>query len=251
MILPKERGSQYMKKAKKNKYLITAILTGKGGSKLKNKNIFKINGKPLLSYPCTAAKKVKEINNYFVSSENKKILNLAEKYGYEKIVRPTALSMRNSLHKDVLVHAVKHLKRKNILPDILVVLLANSATIKTKWISQAIKLLKSHPKATACVPVIQDNDHHPFRAKKIDSNNYLKSFFKFKKKISSNRQDLIANFFLCHNFWVIKTKAIFRNNGEAPWNFLGKKVLHLKINYSIDIHDEKDIYLTQEWLKNN
>ena len=41
-----------MRKLKKNKYLITAILTGKGGSKLKDKNVLNINGKPLLSYPC-------------------------------------------------------------------------------------------------------------------------------------------------------------------------------------------------------
>ena len=41
---------------------IVAILTGKGGSKLKDKNILKINGKPCLYYPCKAAKKVKIIN---------------------------------------------------------------------------------------------------------------------------------------------------------------------------------------------
>ncbi len=240
-----------MRKLKKNKYLITAILTGKGGSKLKDKNVLNINGKPLLSYPCLAAKKVKEINNYFVSSENKKILNLANRYGYEKIIRPSALSKKNSLHKDVLIHAIRYLNRKKIFPEILIVLLANSATIKSRWISQALKLLKSNPQATACVPVTKNNDHHPYRAKKIDNNNYLKSYFKFKKNVSSNRQDLVENFFLCHNFWIIKTEAIIKNNGEAPWNFLGKKVLHLKIDYSVDIHDQKDIYLTKEWLKNN
>ena len=62
-----------MNSKRKSKYLITAILTGKGGSKLKDKNIIKILGKPLLSYPCMAAKKVNEISNFFVSSENKKI----------------------------------------------------------------------------------------------------------------------------------------------------------------------------------
>ena len=82
---------------RKNKYLITAILTGKGGSKLKDKNIVKILGKPLLSYPCMAAKKVNEISNFFVSSENKKILDIAKKYGYEKIKRPSKFSRKNSL----------------------------------------------------------------------------------------------------------------------------------------------------------
>ena len=51
---------------------IVAILTGKGGSKLKDKNILKINGKPCLYYPCKAAKKVKIIEHYFASSEDAK-----------------------------------------------------------------------------------------------------------------------------------------------------------------------------------
>ena len=55
-------------------------------------------------------------------------------------------------------------------------------------------------------------------------------------------------------FYVIifdnKNRAIIKNNGEAL-EFLRKKVLHLKIDYSVDIHDQKDIYLTKEWLKNN
>ena len=77
------REKQYMKLKKKNN-LITAVLTGKGGSKLKDKNVLNFFGKPLLSYPCKAAKKVKLIDNFFVSSENKKILQTANKYGYKK-----------------------------------------------------------------------------------------------------------------------------------------------------------------------
>ena len=76
------------------KNLITAVLTGKGGSKLKDKNILKFFGRPLLSYPCKAAKKVNLIDNFFVSSENKKILQTANKYGYTKIVRPSKLSKK-------------------------------------------------------------------------------------------------------------------------------------------------------------
>ncbi len=38
---------------------IAAIITGKGSSSLKNKNMLKINNRPVLSYPCVEAKKVK------------------------------------------------------------------------------------------------------------------------------------------------------------------------------------------------
>ena len=42
---------------------ICAILTGRGGSTLKDKNIIKVKNRPILSYPCRAALKVK-INNF-------------------------------------------------------------------------------------------------------------------------------------------------------------------------------------------
>ena len=67
---------------------IAALLTGKGSSSLKNKNILKIFSKPVLWYPATEALKVKKINKYFVSSEDKKILNISAKLGYRKILRP-------------------------------------------------------------------------------------------------------------------------------------------------------------------
>ena len=95
------------------------------------------------------------IDNFFVSSENKKILQTANKYGYTKIVRPSKLSKKNSLHKDVLIHVLKELKKRKIFPKVLIVLLANSATIKTAWITKAIKLILNNPSATACVPVVK------------------------------------------------------------------------------------------------
>ena len=227
---------------------VIAILTGKGGSALKNKNIKLINKVPLLGYPCIEAKKVKNIKNFYVSSEDKKILKAASKYGFKKIKRPKNLSKQNSLHRDVLVHALNFLKKKNIRPKIIVVLLANSATIKSEWISKSVKKLLSNPRATACVPVMINNDQHPYRAKRISKTGYLKSFFKLKN-ISSNRQDLEKNCFLCHNFWTIKTNSIYDNCGEAPWKFMGKNVLPIFLDYSVDIHDNKDILLTREWLR--
>tara|TARA_B100000767_G_scaffold206542_1_gene193471 strand:+ start:1025 stop:1738 length:714 start_codon:yes stop_codon:yes gene_type:complete len=233
------------------KIKIIALLTGKGGSGLKNKNIIKIKKIPLCGYPCKEAKKIKLIDEFYASSEDKKILNVTKKYGFKTILRPKTLSKKNSLHRDVLMHAINHFKKKKIYPEIIVVLLANSATIKAKWIADCLKKLMRSKQSTACVPVINNNDHHPFRAKKINNNGYLNSFFKFTKKISSNRQDLPDNFFLAHNFWCIKTESILTNKGQAPWNFLGKNVIPYKIKSSIDIHEKDDVLLTNNWLNKN
>jgi len=226
---------------------ILALLTGRGGSVLKDKNVLPILKKPALSYPCLEAKKVKKINLFYVSSDDSKILNKANQYGFEKIKRPKKYSKSNSKHYDVLIHALKVLKKKDIFPDITVVLLANAPIIKSKWIKDSINLLIKK-KASAVVPVIQDNDKHPLRAKKLVGG-YLDPFISSKNRVSSNRQDLEKCYFLCHNFWVIKTSEIYKNTGLPPWSFMGKKVLPYLVKNSHDIHKKIDLHICEQILK--
>ncbi len=229
---------------------IVALLTGKGSSTLKNKNLLKINNHPILWYPCSEAKKVKEINKFFVSSEDKKIINTCKKYGFEPIKRPRKLAKANSQHIDVLVHAINFMKNNNCFPDIIIVLLANAPIIKKKWISDCINILKKNKKITAAAPVVIDNDHNPYRAK-IFNGKHLLNFIKSKRKLSSNRQDLPNSYFFCHNFWVLRTKEIIKSNGYPPWNFMGKRVKPYKIKKSVDIHNMDDFNLAKILLKNN
>lgn len=228
---------------------ILALLTARGNNTLRDKNILKINQSPVLSYPCKEAKKVKEIKNFFVSSEDTKILNIAAKYGFKKILRPKKLAKANSQHIDTLIHAIKHLKNKNIKPDIILVLLGNAPIIKYNWIRKSINILKKNKKISSVVPVLKDNDHNPYRCKKIN-NGFLKNFFEYKNKnIPSNRQELPNSYFLAHNFWLVRTKSILKNDGEKPWSFLGKKVKPLLIKNSIDIHHKLDLELAKIMLK--
>ncbi len=226
---------------------IIALLTGRGQNTFKNKNLKKILNKPVLYYPCIEAKKSKYINKFFVSSEDKKILKAAYRYGYKKIIRPKNLSNPNSKHIDVLKHALGELHKQSIKPDILIVLLANAPIIKKKWIDDCINIIKKNKKITSVVPVIKNNDNHPLRAKKI-VNGFLKSYI-IEKNSSSNRQELESCYFLCHNFWVIKTREIFKNNGYSPWNFMGKRVKSYVISRSIDIHEKEDLEIAKLFMK--
>lgn len=61
---------------------IIAVIPARAGSKrIKNKNIVKLNNKPLIEYTLKVAKKCKYIDKIVVSSESKKILGIAEKLG--------------------------------------------------------------------------------------------------------------------------------------------------------------------------
>ena len=90
---------------------IVALLTARGNNTLKDKNLLKILDKPLIAYPCRVQKS-KKISDYYVSSEDPKILNEANKYNFKIIKRPKNLSKPNSLHQDVLKHSIKFLEKK-------------------------------------------------------------------------------------------------------------------------------------------
>jgi hypothetical protein len=144
------------------------------------------------------------------------------------------------------------MEESNYRPDILVVMLANSVTIKTAWIDECISMLLKDPEATAAVPVYREMDHHPYRAKKVNSKGYLESFFDFSNvHVSTNRQDLVPAYFLSHNFWVLNLNTVNRDIGQKPWFFMGNKVKYLEMEQAFDVHSLEDLKRSEEWLKNN
>lgn len=232
---------------------IAALLTGRGNNTLKDKNILPVLGKPLLSYPAIAARDSELIHSFWVSSDDEKILNAAKTLNYNRIKRPVKLALPTSQHIDAIDHALKVMVEKGAKPNILVVMLANSVTIKTEWIDACINLLLNDKQATAAVPVYREMDHHPYRCKKINKHGYLEPFFNFSHQfISTNRQDLIPAYFLSHNFWVLNLNTIDRSKGQKPWTFMGDKIKHYEVDEAFDVHTNEDIKKSEKWLiKNN
>ncbi|WP_270527302.1 cytidylyltransferase domain-containing protein [Phocaeicola plebeius] len=231
---------------------IVALLTGRGNNTLKDKNVLPILGKPLLYYPAMAAKSSKRITEFYVSSDDSKILEAAAQCGYKKIIRPAELALPSSQHIDAIKHALSVMKQEdNVIPDILVVLLANSGIIKTEWIDESINNLIQNPSLSASCPVLLEMDNHPYRSKRLREDGCLDTWFDFKdKQISTNRQDLPMNFVLCHNFWTLNLKnSIYsKTEGQQPWTFMGNNIKPIVVQESFDVHDEEDLARTEKWI---
>lgn len=235
---------------------ICALVTGRGNNTLKDKNILDILGHPVLYYPCCAAKKSKYIDSFYCSSDDNGILNEADKLGYTSIKRPEELAKPNSQHIDCILHAINEMKIKyDYEPDILVVVLANNVTIKSDWIDSCIEKMIKDQSLSAVVPVYEDNDHHPLRAKRIGSDGKLHMYGgECETDISTNRQDLPKCVFLAHNIWVLNVKEMMKSkgrSGQQPWTFLGNNIDYIEIDESLDIHKEIDLYIASEWVKEN
>ena len=229
---------------------IAALLTGRGNNTLKDKNVLPVLGKPLLYYPAMAAKTCNLITDFYVSSDDEKILKAASDCGYKKIVRPVELAAPTSQHVDAIRHALGVMKQDGVEPDILVVLLANSGIVKTEWIEESITQLLKDEALSASVPVLLEMDNHPYRSKRLREDGCLDTWFDFRgKNISTNRQDLPMNFVLCHNFWTLNLKNSLYSSteGQQPWTFMGSNIKPIVVKESFDVHDEDDIRRTEKW----
>ena len=121
---------------------IFSFIFARGGSKgVKNKNIVKINKKPLIYYSIQIAKKISK-DNVYVSTDCKKISNLSQKYGAKVINRPSIISGDNSPERDAWIHAIKFLKKKNINFDIFLSLPTTSPLRSLQDIKRSLKLIK-------------------------------------------------------------------------------------------------------------
>ena len=233
---------------------VYALLTGRGNNTLKDKNVLDCLGHPVLYYPANAARHAQTVDKLFCSSDDDKILREAEKLGHRPIRRPAELAAPNSQHVDCILHALGVMQAEGDLPDILVVTLANNVTIKSEWVDACVRRMLDDPTLTAVVPVYEDNDHHPLRAKTVDGAEHLQMYEKgITGQVSTNRQDLPTCYFLSHNFWVLNVAHLLKDpaGGQQPWAFMGDKIAYYEIDESIDIHKEIDLYIAREWIKEN
>ena len=230
---------------------VIALLTGRGNNTLQDKNVLDILGHPVLYYPAHAARMSEAIDDWYCSSDDNKILDAAAKEGYKKIVRPVELALPSAQHIDCIYHALEKMKQEDNLPDILVVLLANNVTISSKWITECVNIMLEDSSLTAVVPVYEDNDHHPLRAKTLNSDGTLSMYEKgVTNTVSTNRQDLTPCYFLSHNFWVLNVSYIFSGcKGQQPWTFMGDKIKPYFIDESIDIHQKIDLLVAKNWVE--
>jgi CMP-N,N'-diacetyllegionaminic acid synthase len=126
---------------KKNNFLIV-IPARKGSKRLKNKNIYKVNKKPMICWSIEAAIKSKFCPNIIVSSDCSIILEIAKKYDVITLKRPKILAKDHVPKLLVVRHAVKKfIKKFKKKPKYIISLQANSPQVKKIHIDNAINHL--------------------------------------------------------------------------------------------------------------
>lgn len=128
---------------------VICIIPARGGSKGINlKNLQKVNNKPLIYFPIQAAIKSKVCDKVCVSTDSKKIANIAKKYGAEvPFLRKKKYSRDFTTTEDTLKNALLEFEDYyNVKFDICVFLTCTNLFRKISWIKEAVNALKKNNK---------------------------------------------------------------------------------------------------------
>ena len=126
-----------------------ALIPARKGSKsIKNKNILKLNGIPLIGYSLIAAKKNKNIKKVIFSSDSKKYFKIAKKFGFD-IAHIRGKKTSNDKADDLVVFKdfIKNFyKKNNYLPKFFVHFRPTTPIRPNKTLDKAIRLMRKNEK---------------------------------------------------------------------------------------------------------
>ena len=218
------------------------IIPARSGSKrIKNKNIKKINGIPIIGIVIKTAIKSKLFKRIIVSTDSKKIATIARKYGAETpFLRSGKLSNDITPTYKVLIDAIYRLKTQNqpyhfcIYPT--------SILINKNDLSKAYAKIKK-TKMDFIFPV-RKFENNPLRSF-IIKKNLLR--FAWPKYQSSRSQDLDNFYYDTGSFYIYKTKKLLKIKRN---NILLKKSTYIELNKKlIDVNYPKDFEKLKKLLK--
>jgi CMP-N,N'-diacetyllegionaminic acid synthase len=225
--------------------MVICIIPARSGSKeIKNKNIFKINGKPLIYYTISFAKKLSFIDKLIFSTDSSSYMTKAKKYyNFKNSLRKKKYSKSTSKAIDYVKHELKKIKNLNQFKYLL--LLQPTAPFRKKDIFfRALKMLKDGN----CDSVISAKlvKEHPLLMHKYS--NRVKYISKNFKSAFTGRQNFPKIYLRQGAMYFTKISTLFKTN-----SLQGGRLKHILVKgkYALDINDHEDLVLLKSYLKIN
>ena len=223
----------------KNKKILVVIPARSLSKGIKNKNIIKLNGKPLFAHSINYAKKSKIVDKIIVSTDSLKYVAIAKKYKAEApFLRSKKLAgdlvPDYPVIYDSLIKSEKFFKFKF---DYVVLLRPTSPQREKGLIEKGIKILHARKSATSIRSVVKTYSH-PYRHFLINTKGIMKAIIKnIKEPYNLERQLLPKFYFQSGDLEIIKRKTLI--NGSVS----GNNMLPLLINNynSIDVDNINDL----------
>lgn len=225
--------------------LVYAIVPARSGSKgLPDKNIKKINGKPLISYSIDFAKSLPSVSRVFCSTDSEKYADIARSYGAEvPFLRSSEASSDTAMEQDILKDLQTKFRAYNIdEPDLVVWLRPTFVFRDRSSVEEAVRILSSDETYTSARTVVPSEN----RLYKIENNVLVPTFQDYGMSMI-RRQNMIDA------YSVFSTDVIRFKDKKFDEQFLGNKVYPVIVSKlcGLDIDDRFDFELVKAIVEKN
>jgi len=239
--------------------MIAALLLGRKGSVgFPGKNFYPVLGRPLMGYPLLAAIYAKNVDKVYVSTDDKRIMDISRKHGAEIIVRPPELASKSALGEHAYVHGYRVIKDSLSSGDnieLMVLLFCNAATVLAKTIDEGIEMLRSNPSYDSAVTVSCYNMWSPLRARKIGEDGLLHPFVPFETfgdpaTLNCDRDSQGDVWFADMGVSIVRPRCLENlDQGLLPQKWMGQKIYPLKQWGGCDVDYEGQLPGVEFWLR--
>lgn len=227
----------------KNNKIKIFIFARKNSKGVKNKNIVKINGTPLVVKAMNIAKQIVDNKDIYLSSDSLKYKKIADANFINFIKRPKNLATSKSPEILSWKHAINFLKKKKINFNTFVSLPSTAPLRKKNDVKKAIEKLT---KNSDIVLTASDSTRNPyFNMVKKNKNHFYDLVIKhkkiFRRQDAPKTYDLNTVAFVSKPNFILKAKSIFDGNVSISL---------VPIERSLDIDNKFDIKLAKLLMKN-
>ena len=229
----------------KNKENIMILIPARGGSKtVKKKNLFLLNGKPLIYWTIKYAMRFGEVNKIFVSSDDNLIISNAKKLGVQIHKRPSSLATDSSLVVDTIKHFYNSFSDK-MKPDIIILLEPTCPLRKPSWLINCLnRMYKEKLDSIATFSLAETNPERCWHITKKEVKPLLAGSIPWMP-----RQKLRPVYKLNGAIYAFRPKSLPK---KSPTLLYGKYAAEIiDGSYLVDIDDEKDFIIANALFKSS
>ena len=228
-----------------------AIIPARGGSiGIPKKNLFPLNGKPLVRYTVEAADQSKFLDGIYCSTDDVNIAYIATKDSKCKAIkRPDEMASATAKTIDCIVHALKTLKEHGKEFDYMMILQPTSPLRSAEEIDGFIQHVVDH-NLPSCVSV-SELSYLPVLMRRIKDDGTGSNAMEgiVPGSGTCRRQDAPKTYYVDGALYAYNTKDILEKGSEvslndAPFGYVLKSPL-------LDIDDLDDLFLCEYQLNKN
>lgn len=224
--------------------MILATICCRGGSKgVPGKNIKDLKGKPLIAYTIESAKGSTLINNLIISTDDKKIAEIATDYGASvPFMRPDFLASDTASKWPVFIHAVEEYEK--LTGEVVDYLVDLDVTVPLKTsadIDGAIQLALGDTNTDVVITGYEPERNPYFNMMEVKENGYAE-IVKTSERPIVRRQDAPVVYSLTPAAYVIKKSALYE---FEHWSKAKCKIFAIPRERAVDIDTEIDFKIVE------